>query len=36
MREQLEGSYNIQTIIALEDDQSNKIRMIKQLEVQMS
>jgi len=32
LSEQLEGSYNIQTIIALEDDQTNKLRMLKQLE----
>ena len=32
MRKQLEGSYNIQTIMALEDDQTNKLRMIKEYE----
>lgn len=34
MREQLDGSYNIQTIIALEDDQANKLRMLRDLEFQ--
>jgi hypothetical protein len=31
MRRQLEGSYNIQKIIALEDEQKNKERILKQL-----
>ena len=29
MRRQLEGSYNIQKIIALEDEQKNKERILK-------
>ena len=32
MRRQLEGSYNIQKIIALEDEQKNKERILKQLQ----
>ena len=32
MRRQLEGSYNIQKIIALEDEQRNKERVLKQLQ----
>lgn len=32
MKNQLDGSYNIATILALEDDQTNKLRMLKQLE----
>ena len=32
MRRQLEGSYNIQKIIALEDEQKNKERMLKALQ----
>ena len=32
MRSQLDGSYNIQQIIALEDDQANKLRILKELE----
>ena len=31
MRRQLEGSYNIQKIVALEDEQKNKERILKQL-----
>lgn len=34
MRSQLDGSYNIQQIIALEDDQANKLRILKDLESQ--
>ena len=36
MRQQLDGSYNIQTIIQLEDDQANKLRILKSLEIQNS
>ena len=32
MRRQLEGSYNIQKIVALEDEQKNKERILKQLQ----
>lgn len=32
MRRQLEGSYNIQKIISLEDEQKNKERILKQLQ----
>lgn len=32
MRRQLEGSYNIQKIIALEDEQKNKERILKSLQ----
>jgi len=32
MRRQLEGSYNIQKIIALEDEQKNKERILRQLQ----
>ena len=32
MRKQLEGSYNISKIIALEDEQKNKERILKQLQ----
>ena len=32
MRRQLEGSYNIQKIIALEDEQKNKERILQQLQ----
>ena len=32
MRRQLEGSYNIQKIIALEDEKKNKERVLKQLQ----
>lgn len=32
MRRQLEGSYNIQKIIALEDEQKNKERVLKALQ----
>jgi hypothetical protein len=31
MRRQLEGSYNIQKIVSLEDEQKNKERILKQL-----
>jgi hypothetical protein len=32
MRDILDGSYNLKMIIGLEDDQANKIRMLKGLE----
>ena len=32
MRRQLEGSYNIQKIVALEDEQKNKERILKTLQ----
>ena len=32
MRRQLEGSYNIQKIVALEDEQKNKERILKRLQ----